>query len=171
MKVRINQEKTLDFIIMLVMKFIKPWIVLVTFISTVLVGICQDKEHETVLISSFVKDAFFTKAKSKNLADQFIIFPDLSNSKYTHEDRLKIFDKHLKKIREDKKNQLDTTDFQITPYQFYNKDKVKFSEEYTRDIFVLISRKKPIMYFLMKNHRILSFDYIIKGDEGLFITY
>lgn len=65
---------------------------------------------------------------------------------------------------------LKSEDFYVVGYKDYNHDKVFFSRD-TDKIFILISKNKPVEYFYLIDGRILSFDYILKGDEGVFITY
>jgi hypothetical protein len=64
---------------------------------------------------------------------------------------------------------LDSADFYVISYNEYKDNKFIFSKE-TENIFILVSKNKPVMYFLI-NDKIFSFDYITKGNEGLFITY
>ncbi|WP_229655088.1 hypothetical protein, partial [Flavobacterium sp. LC2016-23] len=94
----------------------------------------------------------------------------INNTKYSISDRVKILDKHLKKIKAEKKALLDPADFSVIKYNDYKGDKIVF-ERRTGNIFILVSKNKPIMYFSLLNDKIISFDYIIKGDEDLFITY
>ncbi|MEP6930744.1 MAG: hypothetical protein ABI850_12045 [Flavobacterium sp.] len=76
----------------------------------------------------------------------------------------------MKKIKEEKSSLLNPADFSVITYNEYKGDKIVF-ERRTDDIFILVSKNKPMMYFSLINDKIISFDYIIKGDEGLFITY
>ncbi len=65
---------------------------------------------------------------------------------------------------------LDLADFYVVIDGDYYGNKVVFSKG-TENIFILESKNNAIMYFSIINDRTLSFDYIVKGDEGLFITY
>lgn len=46
-----------------------------------------------------------------------------------------------------------------------------FFSKTSDNIFILVSKNNPVMYFSLINDKIFSFDYITKGDESLFITY
>ncbi len=133
----------------------------------------QNKANEMV-ISHFVKAVFFEKKTAKFIADNYIYFEPINNTKYNTkyntEDRIKILDKHLKKIKKEKTSLINPADFSIVAYNEYNGDKVGFSKT-SDNIFILISRNIPVMYFYLINDRIFSFDYFRKGDESLFITY
>lgn len=76
----------------------------------------------------------------------------------------------MKKIKTEKSPLLDLADFYVVSYNEYKGNKVVFSEG-TENVFILVSKSNAIMHFSLINDRILSFDYIVKGDEGLFITY
>ncbi|MCC9018489.1 MULTISPECIES: hypothetical protein [Flavobacterium] len=132
---------------------------------------CQNKINETDMVTNFVKSVFFEERSTRFIADNFICFETVnSDVKYSLDDRIEILSKHLKKIKEDKKVLLNSEDFYVVGYKDYKHDKVFFSRD-TDKIFILISKNKPVEYFYLIDGRILSFDYILKGDEGVFITY
>lgn len=132
---------------------------------------CQNKIHETDVVTNFVKSVFFEERSTRFIADNFIYFETINNDmKYSVDDRIEILGKHLKKIRKEKKELLNLEDFYVVCYNDYKDDKVFFPREIDK-IFILVSRKKPVLYFYLINDKILSFDYILKGNEGLFITY
>ncbi|KQB99366.1 hypothetical protein [Pedobacter sp. Hv1] len=128
------------------------------------------REAEISTVEHFVKAIFLEKNTLGSVVDNFIYFEPVDNAKYTRSARIKILAKHLKKIKKEKSVLFDPKDFHIVAYNNYENNKVRFSKM-TKDVFILVSKNKPVMYFYLKNARILSFDYIIKGDEGLFITY
>lgn len=130
----------------------------------------QSRETDISTVEHFVKAIFLEKNTTGFVADNFICFEPVDNAKYTKSARIKILAKHLKKIKREKSILFDPKDFHIVAYNNYENSKVRFSKM-IKDIFILVSKNKPVMYFYLKNGRILSFDYIIKGDEGLFITY
>ncbi|CAD5343337.1 hypothetical protein [Flavobacterium bizetiae] len=129
----------------------------------------QSKTSET-LINNFVKSVFFEKNKADFIAENYIYFEPVINSKYTISDRIKILDKHLKKLNMKKKSLIDSSNYFIVEYKDYKGTKILFDKS-TDNIYILISKNNPIMYFYLSNDKIFSFDYIIKGNEGLFITY
>ncbi|WP_264530362.1 hypothetical protein [Flavobacterium sp. N502540] len=144
-------------------------IIILLLTTTTIIG--QSKIHEPDMLTNFVKSVFFEDKSTKFIADNFIYFETINNgAKYTIDDRTKILSKHLKKIRKEKKILLNSEDFYVISYKDYNGDKVFFTGE-TDNIFILISKEKPVLYFYTINHKILSFDYILKGDEGVFISY
>jgi hypothetical protein len=146
-------------------------IVLIIILLQTTVAISQNKTDEKLFVTSFVKAVFFEKEKAKSIAETYTYFEPIDNSKYSVEDRVKILGKHLKKVKKEKGSLLNPADFSVISYNDYKSDKAFFSKETDR-IFILVSNKNvPIMYFLLKNGRIFSFDYITKGDESLFITY
>ncbi len=145
-------------------------ILLVILLLITVSSISQNKTPEKLLITDFVKAVFFEKNTAKSIADSYIYFEPINNTKYSISDRINILDKHLKKIKEEKSSLLDSADFSVITYNEYKGDKIVF-EKRTDNIFILLSKNKPIMYFSIINDKIFSFDYITKGDEGLFITY
>lgn len=145
-------------------------IVLVILLLITVSSVSQNKRDDELLVNDFVKAVFFEKNTAKSIADSYIYFEPINNTKYSISDRVKILDKHLKKIKAEKKALLDPADFSVIKYNDYKGDKIVF-ERRTGNIFILVSKNKPIMYFSLLNDKIISFDYIIKGDEGLFITY
>lgn len=56
-------------------------------------------------------------------------------------------------------------------YIDYNKDKVYFEPGAENNIVILLSGNKPVLYLYLENDKVVSFDYIIKGDLAFFITY
>lgn len=145
-------------------------IVLVILLLITVSSVSQNKRDDELLVNDFVKAVFFEKNTAKSIADSYIYFEPISNTKYSISDRVKILNKHLKKIKAEKRALLDPADFYVIKYNDYKGDKIVF-ERRTDNIFILVSKNKPIMYFSLLNDKIISFDYIIKGDEGLFITY
>jgi len=148
----------------------KKYIVIsiILFINTIgAIGQTKTKEE---LVSNFVKSVFFENKSAKFVADNYMYFEPINNSKYSMNDRIKILNKHLKKIKKEKTTFVDASNFFILPYKDYKDAKVTFTKS-TQDIFILISRKNPVMYFYLVDDRILSFDYILKGDEAFFINY
>lgn len=145
-------------------------IVLVILLLITVSSVSQNKRDDELLVNDFVKAVFFEKNTAKSIADSYIYFEPINNTKYSISDRVKILSKHLKKIKEEKNSLLDPADFSVIKYNDYKGDKIVF-ERRTDNIFILVSKNKPIMYFSLINDKIISFDYIIKGNEGLFITY
>ncbi len=128
----------------------------------------QNKTNEMV-INHFVKAVFFEKKTPKFIADNYMYFEPINNTKYSIEDRIKILGKHLKKIRKEKTSLINPVDFSIVSYDAYKGVKVVFKTP--DNVFLLLSKNNPIMYFSLINDKIFSFDYITKGDESFFITY
>lgn len=142
--------------------------VIILFCKTIgVVGQTTTKEE---LISNFAKSVFFENKSAKFVADNYMYFEPINNSKYTINDRIKILNKHLKKIKKEKSALLEPANFSVVSYNEYKEAKVVFTKS-TEDIFILTSKKNAVMYFYVVNHKILSFDYILKGDEALFINY
>lgn len=150
------------------MKINKSILLAILLLKTVSI-LSQTKTDEKLLATNFVKAVFFEKNTAKSIADSYIYFEPISNMKYSIADRIKILNKHLKKIKKEKSPLLDSADFHVISYNEYKDNKVIFSKE-TENVFILVSKNNPVMYFLIKD-KIFSFDYIIKGNEGLFITY
>lgn len=132
--------------------------------------ISQSKIDEKLLLTNFVKSVFIEKKSAEFVADNYIYIESINNSKYSIDDRVKILNKHLKKIKKEKSHLIDVKDFSILSYNDYKGDKAIFSKG-TENIFILLSKNNIVMYFYLLNDKILSFDYINKGDEGLFIIY
>ncbi|QSB26570.1 hypothetical protein [Flavobacterium sp. CLA17] len=151
------------------MKINKSMLLVILLLITVS-SVSQNKTEEKLLVNDFVKAVFFEKNTAKSIADSYIYFEPINNTKYSLSQRVKILDKHLKKIKEEKSSLLDAADFYVITYNDYKGDKVVF-EKRTDNVFILVSKNKPIMYFSLINDKIISFDYIIKGNEGLFISY
>lgn len=145
-------------------------ILLVILLLITVSSVSQNKTDDKLLVNDFVKAVFFEKNTAKSIADSYIYFEPINNTKYSIPDRVKILNKHLKKIKAEKRAFLDPADFSVIKYNEYKGDKIVF-EKRTDNIFILVSKNKPVMYFSLLNDKIISFDYIIKGDEGLFITY
>jgi len=130
---------------------------------------CKAQTPETI-VNNFVKSVFFEKSKAKFIADNYMYFESIDNAKYTIAYRVKILDKHLKKIKKEKSSLIDSANYSIIEYKDYEGTKVTFNKS-PDSIFILVSKNNPVMYFYLLNDKIFSFDYILKGDEGLFITY
>nr|WP_315149703.1 hypothetical protein [uncultured Flavobacterium sp.] len=152
------------------MKINKYIIIVIILLLKSGIAISQNKTDKTDGITHFVKAVFFEKKTTKFIADNYIYFEPINNTKYTIDDRIKILNKHLKKIKTEKSPLLDLADFYVVSYNEYKGNKVVFSKG-TENVFILVSKSNAIMYFSLINDRILSFDYIVKGDEGLFLTY
>jgi hypothetical protein len=152
------------------MKINKYIIIVIILLLKSGIAISQNEADKTDGVTHFVKAVFFEKKTTKFIVDNYIYFEPINNTKYTIADRIKIFNKHLKKIKIEKSPLLDLADFYVVSYNKYKGNKVTFSKG-TENVFILVSKSNAIMYFSLINDRILSFDYIIKGDEGLFITY
>jgi hypothetical protein len=72
-------------------------IITLFFLKTISV-VSQNKAS----VNSFIKTVFFEKYKIKTFADEYIYFEPTENVKYTINNRLKILEKHLKKIKKEK---------------------------------------------------------------------
>ncbi|SHM79190.1 hypothetical protein SAMN05444366_4184 [Flavobacterium saccharophilum] len=151
------------------MKKYRGLLVFVVFFVNTVVVLSQNEPNEKML-NEFVRTVFYRNTNAKFIADNFIYFGSINNSKYTIDDRIKILDKHLKKIKKEKGPLLDPANFSIVTYNEFKGSKINFSNM-SDYIFVLVSKNNPVMYFNLRNGKIFAFDYIIKGDEGLFITY
>ncbi|QOG01889.1 hypothetical protein [Flavobacterium sp. MDT1-60] len=151
------------------MKKYKFILLVIMFLLKTIVAESQNKTNEMV-INHFVKAVFFEKNNTKFIADNYIYFEPINNTKYSTEDRIKILDKHLKKIKKEKSSLINPANFSVVPYNEYKGVKAVFSKT-SDNIFILISKNNPVMYFSVINDKIFSFDYITKGDESLFITY
>lgn len=150
------------------MKKNKLILLLAMFLLKTIVAESQNKTNE-LLVNNFVKSVFFEKKNAKFVADNYMYFEPINNTKYSSEDRIEILGKHLKKIKKEKSSLINPKDFSIVPYDNYKYAKAVFKT--TDNVFILLSKSNPVMYFSLINDRILSFDYITKGDESLFITY
>ncbi|MET3029139.1 hypothetical protein ABXT06_20850 [Flavobacterium sp. UW10123] len=150
------------------MKKNKLILLLAMFLLKTIVAESQNKTNE-LLVNNFVKSVFFEKKNAKFVADNYMFFEPINNTKYSSEDRIKILGKHLKKIKKEKSSLINPQDFSIVPYDDYKYAKAVFKTTY--NVFILLSKNNLVMYFSLINDRILSFDYITKGDESLFITY
>jgi uncharacterized protein (DUF342 family) len=130
----------------------------------------QNKMDKTFVVNEFVNAVFLKKNTASFIADNYLCFQEVNNANYSLDDRIKILKKHLKKIKKEKSSLLDLTDFYVVRYNDYKNSKVIFSKM-PEDVYVLVSKNSSVMYFYLTDDKIFSFDYIIKGDEGFFITY
>ncbi|WP_406845216.1 hypothetical protein [Flavobacterium soyae] len=151
------------------MKIKKSILIVIILLLKAITITSQNKLDEKLLINNFVKSVFFENADAKSIAGQYIYFEPISNVKYSLADRIKILNKHLKKIKKEN-SLLNPADFYIVRYEDYKNDKIIFSKK-TNSIFILVSKSNPVMYFSLLKEKIFAFDYIIKGGEVLFITY
>lgn len=145
-------------------------IVLVMLLLKTVTSISQNKTEEKLVVTNFVKAVFLENNNAKYIADNYIYFEPISNKKYSTAERVKILDKHLEKIKKEKSSLMNSGDFSVVSYNDYKDDKVFFLKA-TDKIFIVINKNNPVMYFSLIKDKIFSFDYIIKGNEGLFITY
>jgi hypothetical protein len=151
------------------MKKYKFILLVILFLLKTSAAVSQNKANGMV-INNFVKAVFFEKNNAKFIADNYIYFEPINNKEYSIEDRIKILNKHLKKIKKEKSPLIDPANFSVVPYNEYKGIKAIFSKT-SDNIFILVSKNNPVMYFSLINDKIFSFDYITKGDESLFITY
>ncbi|WP_029272906.1 hypothetical protein [Flavobacterium sp. KJJ] len=150
------------------MKKYKLILIIAMFLLKTVVVESQNKTNEMV-VNNFVKSVFFEKKTAKFIADNYVYFEPINNARYSSEDRIEIVGKHLKKIKKEKTSLINPTDYSVVPYNEYKGAKAVFKT--TNNVFILLSKNNPVMYFSFINDRIFSFDYITKGDESLFITY
>lgn len=92
------------------------------------------------------------------------------SGKLTMEARATMLDAHLHKIRNGELSGHNTERQSVVPYDSFGGEKVRFSAE-TEHMWILLNNAKPLMYFYIKKGKIYSFDYMLKGREGYFLTY
>ncbi|SNS03943.1 hypothetical protein [Flavobacterium sp. ov086] len=114
--------------------------------------VSQNKTNEST-VNNFVKSVFFEKTKAKFIADTYMYFEAINNPKYNINDRVKILDKHLKKIKKEKSSLIDSTNYSIVEYKDYKETKVVFNKS-PENIFILVSKSNPVMYFYLLNDKI-----------------
>lgn len=135
-------------------------------------GKCQNNSDAINLISSFVDDVYFSNIGYNELANRYMFFEKVDNPKYTMEDRLDIFKKHITKIRKQKIIELDKSNLKTIAYDDFTGEKASFGDENSSNIFILTNEDKPIRYFYIKGNKIFSFEHITKTPtSSYFITY
>jgi hypothetical protein len=149
------------------MKINKCIIIVILLLFKTIAGVSQIKSNDE-LVKQFVKSVFFENKPAKFVADNYMQFELVEG--YSMNDRIKILSKHLKKIKNEKNELFDLANVSVISYNEYNDDKVNFLKS-KESIYILTNRNNPLMYFYIQNSKIIAFDYITKGNEGLFITY
>lgn len=137
-----------------------------TFFSNTLYA--QRDPNKEKAINFFIKAVFVKKIPAKVIMDSCMYFEP--STKYSLEQRSQLLEFHLDRIRSQKSSVLDVNNYYLIPYEKYKKEKIKFLKD-VDDIFVLISRDSPVLYFYFKGDKIRSFDYLLKDTDAYFVTY
>jgi hypothetical protein len=107
------------------MKKYKFILLVILFLLKTSAAVSQNKANGMV-INNFVKAVFFEKNNAKFIADNYIYFEPINNKEYSIEDRIKILNKHLKKIKKEKSPLIDPANFSVVPYNEYKGVKAIF---------------------------------------------
>lgn len=156
--------------------------ILVTLIAVPLFGIHSSfgqnsKQNVKPLIFSFLKEVYQTGDDATAIANRYIGLSNMPNE-YPSEKRLAIAADHIKMLRKGEslakgpfenlnKGKLD--DLKVVEYQYITKDKTPrfaLDNEGSKNVYALVRGNNILKYFLVKDNKILSFDYIEKGKEG-----
>jgi len=148
------------------MKKIKLLLSFLVMFSTISVF----SQEKTAVINDFVKAVFIENKSAQFIADQYIYFEPATDSKVSIAERINFIEMLLSNLRTEKSKAFDPSNFQIVNYNDFRGDKVKFLHE-TNDSYIVISKNIPLIYIYLKENKIFSFNYVLKGGEALFITY
>lgn len=93
------------------MKVKKSILIIIILLFKTITVIGQNRSDETLVVNNFVKNVFFENKSAKFVADNYIYFEPISNVKYSIADRIKILNRHLKKIKKEKSSLLNPAIF------------------------------------------------------------
>ena len=145
------------------MKKIKIVIVLMLFTATIY---SQDK---IILINDFIKAVFKEHKAAQFIADHYFYFEPITDSKVSATERMKFFEALLSETKKENSKILSDLDYQIVGYTDFKGKKIQFLHE-PLDSFIVVQNNKPVLYLSLKEDRINSFTYVLKGDWAFFLT-
>ena len=160
--------------------------VIINILATLIVGSLfgtqssfgqNPRQNVKPLIFSFLKEVYQTSDDATAIANKYIGLSDVPNE-YPSEKRLAIAADHIQMLRKGEslakgtsdalsKSRLD--DLKVIEYQYVNKDnspRFSLDDENVKNVYALTIGDDILEYFVVKNNKILSFDYIKKGKEG-----
>ncbi|WP_378184000.1 hypothetical protein [Aquimarina sp. SS2-1] len=146
------------------------------FLTSLMFCYCSDNKEPTneEMIDLFFSEIFKQEnTSSKDLYSKYL-FEDKAATKLR--DTLQnMFDKHISSLKVKKSHLLNKDiKFIVHKYEDSNRDDlIQFVSDDTggKDIYVITVDNNVEFYVLLKKDKIYSFEYVMKGDEGLFITY
>ncbi len=127
-------------------------------------------QEKTAVINDFMKSVFVENKSAQFIADQYIYFESFPDSKITLTERMNFFEKLLSDFKTENNTKFDSSNFQIVNYANFKEDKVKFLHE-TKDSYIVVSKNIPVAYIYLKENKIMSFSYMLKGGEAIFMSY
>ncbi len=123
----------------------------------------QDRHSKnSEFVKSFFEDVFNTNNDISEIVESYCkkdYYPDF-------------YKKFVKYLREEHKYLWDKSiNFKVDSYHDITSDeKQKFPENVQNDIYIVTIGEKIEFYVLIKNSKIISFDYLIKFEEGIFVV-
>lgn len=148
------------------MKKIKLLLLFLVMFSTMSIF----SQEKTTVINDFVKAVFVENKSVQFIAEHYIYYEPITDPKVSSDERRNFIEMLLSKLRKEKSEIFDSSNFQIVNYNDFTGDKVKFLHE-PQDTYIVISNNIPVVYLYLKENKIFSFNYILKGEDALFITY
>lgn len=127
-------------------------------------------QEKTAVINDFVKAVFVENKSVQFIAENYIYYEPITDPKVSSAERINFIEMLLLNIRKEKSKIFDSSNFQIVNYNDFRGDKVKFLHEPV-DSYIVVSNNIPIVYIYLKENKIFSFNYILKGQDAFFITY
>ncbi|KAF2511901.1 hypothetical protein [Flavobacterium foetidum] len=127
-------------------------------------------QNKTSVINDFVKAVFIEDKSAQFIADHYIYFQSIKNTKVSHTERMKFFETLFLDFKNENSESLKKSDFQIVSYPDFKGEKIKFLHE-PADAYVIAQNNKAIFYVCLKENKIFSFTYITKGEWAFFLTY
>ncbi|MFB9078802.1 hypothetical protein ACFFLS_11145 [Flavobacterium procerum] len=127
-------------------------------------------QEKTIVIKDFLKAVFTENKPAKFIADQYIYFEQVKDAKVSNKERMKFFEALLADFKKENSKSLTKFDFQIVSYPDFKEEKIRFLHE-PADAYVITHNSNPIFYVCLKENKIFSFTYILKGEWAFFLTY
>ncbi len=127
-------------------------------------------QRKTTVINDFMKSVFVENKSAQFIADHYIYFQSVSDSRITPAERMNFFEKLLSDFKTENSARFDSSNFQIVNYNEFKGDKVEFVHQNV-DSYIVVSKNIPLAYIYLKENKIMSFSYMLKGREAIFIGY
>ncbi|KAA1243384.1 hypothetical protein [Aquimarina sp. RZ0] len=143
--------------------------------TSFMLSYCQNKKsyNEGMIVSFFNKVFNEENTNSKELYAKYL-FEDKKANKL-RDTIQNMFEKHIAGLKVKKHHLLNANSkFVVQKYKDYDKDDlITFVSDNTggKDIHVVTVNDKIEFYVLLEKDKIRSFEYVMKSNEGLFITY
>jgi len=154
--------------------------VFILFIALISLQKARGQAYTTnakTLITSFLKEVYQTSDNSQKIAEDYIALSK-ENNEFSSAKRYEIVSQHIDMLRKGESISNDSkiipdanslNRFTIVSYASLSENTsppFTLNDSQKKNVYVALFNNKAFRYFLIENNKILSFDYIKKGQNG-----